>query len=128
MNESDLTPGEKKIWDLKDEALSLVGVENRINEVRISETMRSLEDGWKAEGLWESENRRIIVKRSALSSRSRFVVLLLHEAAHAKRGATDQTREFEGDLTDFLGITGTAAVEGTEQVPEKDINPVSRSD
>lgn len=128
VNESDLAPGEKEVWDLKDEALSLVGVEDRINEVRISETMRSLEDGWKAEGLWEPENRRIVVKRTALSSKSRFVGLLLHEAAHAKRGAIDQTREFEGDLTDFLGITGTAAVEGTEQVPEKDINPVSRSD
>jgi hypothetical protein len=58
----------------------------------------------------------------------RFVGLLLHEAAHAKRGASDQTREFEGDLTDFLGITGTAAIEGKDQIAEKDVSPVSRSD
>jgi hypothetical protein len=45
VNESDIAPGEKEIWDLKDEALSIVGVENRINAVRISETTRSLEDG-----------------------------------------------------------------------------------
>jgi hypothetical protein len=74
------------------------------------------------------ENRRIILIRMALSSKSRFVSLLLHEAAHAKRGAIDQTREFKRDIIDFLGITGTAAVKGTEQVPERDINPVSRSD
>lgn len=128
VDEDDLAPRESEIWSLKNDVLSLVGVENRINEVRISETMRSLEDGWKAEGLWEPANRRIVVKRDALASKSRFVGLLLHEAAHAKRGAMDQTREFEGDLTDFLGITGTAAVEGKDQVSEKDVSPVSRSD
>lgn len=128
VDETDLTANEREVWDLKEDVLSLVGIDNRINQVRISETMRSLDYGWKAEGLWEPETRRIIIKRDALCSKSRFVGLLLHEAAHAKQGAIDQTREFEGDLTDFLGVTGTAAVEGTEQAPEKDISPVSRSD
>lgn len=128
VDENDLNPRETEAWSLRDAILSLVGVENRINEVRISETMRSLDDGWRAEGLWDPEPRRIVVKRDALASKSRFVGLLLHEAAHAKRGATDQTREFEGDLTDFLGITGTAAIEGKDQVAEKDVSPVSRSD
>jgi hypothetical protein len=128
VDEDDLTPRESQIWSLKDDVLSLVGVEDRINEVRISETMRTLEDGWRAEGLWDPAERLIVVKRDALASKSRFVGLLLHEAAHAKRGASDQTREFEGDLTDFLGITGTAAIEGKDQIAEKDVSPVSRSD
>lgn len=127
VDKKDLNQQEKESWDLKDEILSLVGVKDKINEVRISETMRSLDDGWKAEGLWEPEERRIVVKRDALATKSRFVGLLLHEAAHAKSGATDQTREFEGDLTDFLGITGTAAIEGKEKVPENDRSPVSKS-
>lgn len=126
VEESDLDQREMEIWELKDEVLTLVGVDDRIDEVRISETMRSLDDGWKAAGLWEPENQRIIIKRDAMVSKSRFVGLLLHEAAHAKNNATDQTREFEGDLTDFLGITGTAAIEGKDRVAEKDENPVSK--
>lgn len=127
VDEDDLTQREKEVWQLKDPVLSLVGLDNRVEEVRISETMRSLEDGWKAEGLWEPGQRRIVVKRDALASKSRFVGLLLHEAAHAKRGATDQTREFEGDLTDLLGITGTAAIEGEDKLVERDMSPVSGS-
>ena len=113
---------------MKEEVLQLVGLDDKIDEIRISETMRSLEDGWKAEGLWEPQNSRIVVKRDALRSKSRFVGVLLHEAAHAKSGASDQTREFEGGLTDLLGITGTVAVEGEEQLTERDFSPVSRSD
>jgi len=124
---SELTERENEAWKLKDEILSLVGVENLIEEVRISETMRSLDDGWKAAGLWEPTERRIVIKRDVLNSKPGFIGLLLHEAAHAKGGATDQTREFEGDLTDFLGITGTAALEGKDQAPQQDRNPVSGS-
>lgn len=127
VDQSDLTERENEAWNLKDDVLSLVGVENLIEEVRISETMRSLDDGWKAAGLWEPSERRIVVKRDALATKAGFVGLLLHEAAHAKGGATDQTREFEGDLTDFLGITGTAAIEGEDQVAQKDRSPVSGS-
>lgn len=128
VDESELSPQEREVWELKDKILSLVGLADQIEDVRVSETMRSLDDGWKAEGLWESGERRIVVKRDALVSKLRFVGLLLHEAAHAKRGAIDQTREFEGDLTDLLGITGTAAVEGEDQLSERDLSPVSGVD
>jgi len=124
VDESELNEREREVWELKDEVLSLVGLDDRIDEVGISETMRSLDDGWKAEGLWQSGDKRIVVKREALRSKLRFVGLLLHEAAHAKGGATDQAREFEGDLTDLLGITGTAAVEG-EELSERGLSPVS---
>lgn len=125
VDESDLTQNEKGIWELKDDILSLVGLEDRIDEIRISETMRSIDDGWKAAGLWEPANRRVVIKRDALSHPARFIGLLLHEAAHAKRGAGDQTREFEGDLTDLLGITGTAAIQGNQKISEDELNPVS---
>jgi len=124
----DLTQNEKDVWETRDQILSLVGLKERVEEVRISETMRSLEDGWKAEGIWEPEKRRIVVKRDALRSKPRFIGLLLHEAAHAKGGATDQTREFEGDLTDLLGITGTAAIEKDDGPTIDNIDPVSNAD
>jgi len=127
VDESDLTERESEAWGLKDEVLSLVGVGHLIEEVRISETMRSLDDGWKALGLWEPAERRIVIKRGVLNSKSGFIGILLHEAAHAKGGATDQTREFEGALTDLLGITGTAAALDADELPQKDLNPVSDS-
>jgi hypothetical protein len=127
VDESKLSRDERKAWNLKDEVLSLVGVEHLIEEVRISETMRSFDDGWKTNGLWEPAERRIVIKRDVLNSKSGFIGILLHEAAHAKGGATDQTREFEGDLTDLLGITGTAAVLDVDELPQKDRSPVSGS-
>lgn len=127
VDESDLTEQESEAWGLKDEVLSLVGVGHLIEEVRITETMRSIDDGWKALGLWEPAERRIVIKRGVLNSKSGFIGILLHEAAHAKGGATDQTREFEGALTDLLGITGTAAVLDADELPQKDLNPVSDS-
>ena len=126
--EKELTPEEREVWRLKDDVLSLVGVENKVDEVRVSETMRSLDNGWKAAGLWEPLEGWIVIKRSMLQSKPRFVGILLHEAAHAKSRAGDQTREFEGGLTDFLGITGTAALEGSDEASEIDRSPVSSSD
>lgn len=128
VDKDELTQSEKQVWELKDKVLSLVQLEDKIDEVRISETMRSLDSGWKAQGLWEPQERRIVVKRNALASKTRFVGLLLHEAAHAKRGAADQTREFEGDLTDLLGITATAAIESQPTPNEEELNPVSNLD
>ncbi|MFC4550235.1 MULTISPECIES: hypothetical protein [Halorussus] len=128
VDETDLTEQEAQVWELKDKVLSLVQLEDKIDEVRISETMRSLDSGWKAQGLWEPQERRIVVKRNVLDSKPGFVGLLLHEAAHAKRGASDQTREFEGDLTDLLGITATAAIEAQPASDEEDMSPVSDLD
>jgi hypothetical protein len=125
VDEEELTATETEIWELKDDILSLVGVDDRINEVRISATMRSLDSGWKAEGLWERSDRRIVIQRDALNSKPRFVGILLHEAAHSIRGSEDQTREFEDDLTGLLGITGTSAVEGEDLITGRDVSPVS---
>jgi hypothetical protein len=127
VNESELSQEEKEVWELREKVLSLVGLNSQINEIRVSETMRSIEDGWKAAGLWEPGNRRIVIKRDALSHPSRFIGLLLHEAAHAKSGATDQTREFEGGLTDLLGIAGAAAIQGDRNLSQEDLNPVSNN-
>lgn len=39
-----------------------------------------------------------------------FAATLLHEVAHPKSGAADQTREFEKALTDLLGDCAIAAI------------------
>lgn len=105
----NLTAQERRVFDLTPRLLALVGIpSNRAPRVRISETMRVTIDN--TAGVWDSAQRSIIVKRSALSSLLDYAATLLHEAAHAMTGTVDATREFEGVLTRYLGLTGTAAV------------------
>jgi len=42
---------------------------------------------------------------------STYAAVLLHEAAHASSGATDATRDFENELTNYLGRTAEAAID-----------------
>lgn len=127
VDEGDLNGREQTVWDHKDEALELVGAKELVDEVRVSETMRSLDDGWKAGGLWQPGERRIVVRRDALRSRSAFIGLLLHEAAHARTAAPDQTREFEGGLTDFLGILGGEIFGQGSETGQELLNPITQS-
>ena len=85
--------------------------------VRISETIRAESDSSSgrlvlhdALGSW-SLLTGIIVKRSQLASLSDYAATLLHEAAHASSGATDATRDFENELTKYLGRTAEAAID-----------------
>jgi hypothetical protein len=102
---SDLSRRERDIFDRHKRIASLIGgFPAGVKEVKISETMRpdftSTQD---PVGLWESENRRIIIKRSQLRSLEAFAGTLLHEVTHARTGYDDVTREFEEGLTDALG-------------------------
>ena len=58
-------------------------------------------------GLWESQDGRIIVKRTQLQSLANFAGTVLHELSHALSGAPDMSLEFEQQLTEELG--GVAA-------------------
>ncbi len=77
-------------------------------EVRVSETIRTTFDN--TGGVWDSGEHAIVVKRSLLSTPLDFAGTYLHEVAHAMTGAGDATRDFETVLTDYLGLTGTAAL------------------
>ena len=121
IEEDDLTVSEREIFSKTGEILGLVGwSEEDIPEVLISETMqpeagRDLESGFtiviEAVGLWQLATRTITIKRSQLSSLSEYAATLLHEAAHASSGATDATREFESELTQYLGECADEAIE-----------------
>ncbi|MEO0219359.1 MAG: ATP-binding protein [candidate division WOR-3 bacterium] len=102
----DLTPLEKKIFGKTDEILNLVGGKPKeVKEIVISETMRKeLTSFVEAEGLWEPETGRIIIKRSALRSIEDYASTLLHEVAHAISGKGDVDRDFEIELSRLLGV------------------------
>ena len=82
-----------------------------VHDIKISETMRrEIGSFVETEGLWEKENHRIIIKRTSLRSVATFAGTLLHEVAHATSDRTDLNRDFENELTKFLGRTSASAV------------------
>ena len=112
VDRSELSTAERAIFDRhKAIARLLGGFPAGVKEVKVSETMRpdftSMQD---AVGLWESDKRRIIIKRSQLRSLEAFAGTLLHEITHARTGYDDVTREFEEGLTSALGKVSTRAL------------------
>ena len=110
VEEDDLDDSERRVLGLTPDILGLIGVpERRRPKVLISETMRITGDD--THGVWDPKLRAVVIKRSQLGSRADFAGTLLHEVAHALTGAADATREFEGVLTEYLGMTSGAALE-----------------
>lgn len=72
-------------------------------DIKISETIRMCADGSCTLGVYDSKEKAIIIKRSVLSDKANFCGTLLHEFAHFQHNYSDNTRNFENDLTDMLG-------------------------
>ena len=115
----DLNLKEKAVFDMTEQILALVGWRSNRPQVFISETMRKESDSsagslvlHDAAGCYNPGLNRIVIKRSGLASLSAYAAILLHESAHASSGATDATRDFENELTEYLGKTAEAALDG----------------
>ncbi|PJN86834.1 ATP-binding protein [Bacillus sp. mrc49] len=101
----NLSKKEKEIFAYKD---TIVGwfpnKKGVLKSIVISETMRPDNySGGDALGLWDESNKRILIKRSQLSSIQAFAGTLIHELVHAFTGTDDNTIEFEIELTEMLG-------------------------
>lgn len=105
VDEKKLTKKEKEIFSKKDEIFKLIGGKpSKIKKILVSETMRLETQGYdEASGVWEEDEKRIIIKRTQLKDIVSFAGTLLHETAHAISGASDITIEFENELTELLG-------------------------
>jgi len=105
VSENELTSTEQEVWELRHDILALIDDLPKIEEIRISSTMRVTGGSdWKTEGTWEPLEGRIVIHRPVLKDPVDFAATLLHEVAHPKSGgAPDQSREFEKALTDLLG-------------------------
>lgn len=112
VNPKDLKPNEKHIFGMTNRIFDLIGGKPKeIREIKVSETMRKeLGSFAEAEGLWEADRGRIIIKRSTLRSIKSYAGILLHEAAHALSGADDVSREFESELTNIVGGISSKAL------------------
>ena len=107
-----MTPAETAIFERTREISALVGADlaRRRIAVLISETMRLNETGDPVLGLWESAERRIVIRRDQLAALSRYAGTLLHEIGHMTSGTTDGSLEFESVLSRLLGVTAAAAL------------------
>lgn len=100
---------EKSVFDTHISLLQVLGRPWRLRDIKVSETMQKDDYTFRpCEGLWDG--RDIIIKRSVLNDKGRFIAVFLHELAHCTSGGSDATRTFESELTKFLGILGERAI------------------
>ena len=69
----------------------------------ISETMRLNDAGSPVLGIWESAERRVVIRRDQLSGIASYAGTLLHEIGHMVSGSSDGTLDFEVVLSELLG-------------------------
>lgn len=102
---SDLSADEKRIFSTTTEIKEILhsrGYKVDI-PVFISKKIRIDAFGEETNGVYESLEHRIIIKRKVLSDESKFCGTLAHELCHYQHGFEDNTRAFENDLTNALG-------------------------
>lgn len=108
--EEEMTESEREVWNCRDDILPLLQLQP-VEEVRISETIRMTDRGEMANGVWNSNERRIVIRRQQLNSLRDFASTLLHEVAHSRsHGAPDLSRPFEEALTTLLGEVAESAI------------------
>ncbi|TMD01450.1 MAG: hypothetical protein E6J05_01710 [Chloroflexi bacterium] len=106
---SRLNVVERKSWTILPEVLRLAADHaKRVDEVRISNTMRLDEAQYETEGVWDSPN--IVVKRSVLDSPRHFARVLLHEIAHASSNANHGSIPFMSAIDDLAALGAVKAI------------------
>lgn len=98
-----LTTTEKIVFNTKLYVIDILRKHNYRCDMNIliSETIQP--DVFGNETLGICDGSKIIIKRSVLTNDD-FCAILLHEIAHYESGYTDNTRDFENELTNMLGI------------------------
>jgi hypothetical protein len=106
---SRLKRSERASWDMLPELMRLAGDHaRRVQEVKISNTMRLDEGAYETEGVWDSPH--IVVKRSVFDEPRHFARVVLHEIAHASSGANHGSLAFMAAIDDLAGLAAIAAI------------------
>jgi hypothetical protein len=108
--EDEMTEDEREVWNHSDEILDLLN-DPPVEEIRVSETIRMTDRGEMANGVWDGNEQRIVIRRQQLNSVRDFASTLLHEVAHPRSGgAPDLSKPFEDALTGLLGEVAESAI------------------
>ena len=108
-----LLPFEQQVFALTQPLLRLLGKPSLLTKVlavRISETMRVNYRSEEVLGVWEPQERYIVIRRDQLRDITSYAGTLLHEATHAVTEADDGSFEFEQGLTFHLGKVAAQAI------------------
>lgn len=125
IDQTDLTEEEATIFNKTKQIMEMVGwdEDDDIPEVLISNKLQKESDSslgymqmFSAVGIYEPLYNRITILRSQLQSLSSYAGTLLHECGHASSGARDASRLFESELTDYLGVVASLAIERAEEL------------
>lgn len=99
-----LSMAERKVYDKTEKILELIGGKpSNVKTIHIVDKIYESEIFYKTVGLWIAEEGRILIKREQLRTLNNYAGTLLHECGHAISGATDVSRDFEGELTNIIG-------------------------
>lgn len=105
VDELQLTPREREVFSKTDDILKIIGGKpGCVKSIKISETIYESEFFVETVGLWQPSEGNIIIKRKQLQSLKSYAGTLVHECMHATSGADDVSRDFEGALTDIIGV------------------------
>ncbi|MEY9934168.1 hypothetical protein ABH926_008832 [Catenulispora sp. GP43] len=112
---AELNPVERAVFDMTSPIVSLAKTNLRGTgiDIVISETMRLDEGGQPILGLWDPQERRVILRRDLLHNLDRYAGILLRELGRALTGTFDETSEFEEELTRLLGVVAAAGLTHT---------------
>lgn len=115
---NELTPREIRIYDRTDDILKLIGGKpSQVLSIEITDKL--YEFGLSQNtvvGLWQPQERRILIKRTQLGSLSDYAGTLLHECAHAISGADDVSRDFERKLTEIIGKIASDLINSSHHI------------
>ncbi len=114
----DLSPSERKIFDLKQMIIDLVGgLPPSVKDVRISNSIRKdfLEEDHSM-GCWDSKTGSIVLDRGALVNIKIFSGVLIHEIVHSGTGFSDVSRDFENSLTEVIGELCERILSGSQTI------------
>lgn len=76
--------------------------------IRVSEKLMTTPFGGDTLGLWCSSQSEIVIKRSVLLDLKETYITIFHELAHAQHSYSDNTRDFEDDLGETIGLLAMA--------------------
>lgn len=101
---SVLSFSEKRVFDLRLTVISFLKRHSFIYDIPIKISESICPDSLGKETYGVFTDGCIIIKRNVLNSESMFLGVLIHEFAHAQHNYHDNSRDFENDLTNFLGF------------------------
>lgn len=125
---SSLSDSEKYVWSTKDVVIkSIGGLPECVKDIIIADTIKYYDSDSFVEGCCRFDSGEILIARTTLECEELFLGVLLHEIAHAKSQAYDETKKFEDELTNFLGYVGSSLVKAVNN-NASNVNPAKSLD